>query len=207
MRLYPTIAVVVLLTIIVAGDSGLAQDVKVYLKDGQIIRERRTEPASDAMASQEGKGYHLKKWDIATEVDPVQEALKVYKKKGEPLYQKRVWIIDKGNGTKNLLVEYVSSSSDSQVVFSPEEDFMYFLRTDDTGQNLIYGLELNTRRQFHIGTGKNFNLLTCPNRMSYVILEQDEQGLKHFIYQLTGEQKRVLHGAMTQDEIKKQVCY
>lgn len=185
-----------------------AQTVKAYLKDGQIVTECGDDVQSVDLDRRDGRRrYSLNKWDVTEHADPVREALKVFKKKGAPAYKKKVWLIDKGDGTNTIVVEYVSNKTLDKLLFTPDEDFMYFIDFSRPGHSMIYGLNLRTKRQFAVTSASDFEIVTCDNRESYLLVAAGSPETRYYVFKTTGQKAMTLDGAMTLDEIKREVCY
>lgn len=150
--------------------------------------------------------YRLKDWIVEQEADPVRHALEVYKKKSEPRYMKRVWVTGKKDGKKRLIVEYLSGGTDDRMVFSTDEDFMYYLGIAPGGQNMVYGVSLSSGKKFSLGAAENFNMVHCPGNKDYVVVQQGRGLAVYTIYTVTGERMKTLTNIQDPVDIEKSLC-
>ena len=189
--------------------SGFAQESSVYLKDGNILIERGGETrALDYSKKQKYANYHLKKWNVKEELNPVQEALQVYSKKSTPVYDKKIWIVDKRDGTKGIYVEYKTNNERDRIVFSPSEDHVFYLGLSPLADtSVLYGRNLLTQERFSLNNTDDFDLLNCPNKKSYVVVIEDGKVKTYHIYSLGGEKVDTISGVPSQRDLERYVCY
>ena len=96
------------------GSFCFGEENAVYIKDGKIVIESERIVKSLDYSEEEEKysDYNLKKWNVKEKLDPVKEALKVFKGKSRPIYKKKIWIIDKSNGEERMIVEELLKASE-----------------------------------------------------------------------------------------------
>lgn len=150
--------------------------------------------------------YNLKQWIVEENTDPVKHALEVYKKKSEPLYTRRIWLTGKTDGKKHLIVEYAARGDDDKIIFSPNEDFMYYLGLAPSGQSIIYGVNLLSNEKFSLGAGEDFRMANCPDKNSYVIVRPGGQGAVYQVYTINGERMQTLTDLNNPLDIEKNLC-
>lgn len=150
--------------------------------------------------------YNLKKWTVEESADPVKRALNVYKKKSEPQYTRRIWITGKTDGKKRLIAEYTARSGNDKVIFSPDEDFMYYLGAAPGGGSIVYGINLLSNKKFSLGAGNNFQAVNCPDKTSYVVVRPDGQGEVYQVYTAAGKRMDTLTGLHSPVDIEKNLC-
>lgn len=150
--------------------------------------------------------YDLKKWIVEESSDPVKHALEVYKKKSEPQYTRRIWATGRADGKKRLLVEYISGTENDKVIFSPDEDFMYYLGLAPGGQNIVYGINLLSNKKFSLGAGNNFQSVNCPDKQSYIVVQSGGQGAIYQVYSVAGQRMKTLTNLQSPMDIEKELC-
>ena len=152
--------------------------------------------------------YDLKRWVVEEKADPVKHALEVYKKKSEPSYNHRIWLTSKADGKKHLVVEYASRGAGDKVLFSPNEDFMYYLGLTPAGGNIIYGVDLSSDQKFTLGAGEDFRTVNCPNKNNYVVVQQqDGQRTVYQVYSITGQRMKALTDIQSPVDLAKSLCH
>jgi hypothetical protein len=151
--------------------------------------------------------YNLKRWVVEENTDPVNRALEVYKKKSKPGYTRRIWLTGKADGKKRLIAEYVSLGGGDKVVFSPNEDFMYYLGLTPGGQSMVYGVNLLSNKKFSLGSGDGFQAVNCPDKTSYVVVQPDGQSTIYQVYTSAGEPLEALTDLESPLDIEKNLCH
>lgn len=146
----------------------------------------------------------LKKWEVRKEGDPVAAAIKTYKNKKHSANQQNVWIVDKSNPTRTILLEYGAGASD-KVLFTPAEDFAFYVGTVGTGTSAIFGLNLATKDQFKLGAGTDFFLQTCPDRQNYVVVQGTDNN--YTVYNSFGKKVKDLNEVANLNNLNQLVCY
>ena len=182
---------VLVLFILLAGTTCLAQQNKAYVKNGKIIVETPEGVKSIDYSQPSGQRYNqLQKWTVKEEINNVNGALSIFKKRSEPIYKKKVWIFDK-NGKQKILIEYTSDDGDGGVVFSPNEDFVFWVGRSWFGRPAVYGRNLSRRGNFTVANANNFNLVTCDNQQTYVMIKKEMKDLTYYyLYDLNGRGKK-----------------
>ena len=184
--------------ILFAGDELLPQNTALY---NRVVINVPVAGESDRPAV-----YNLKKWVVEENTDPVKHALEVYKKKSEPSYTRRIWLTGKLDGKKRLIVEYVPTGNNDKVIFSPNEDFMYYLGLTPGGQSTVYGINLLSNKKFSLGSGENFRTVNCPDKKSYVVVQPGGQGTIYQVYTIAGERMKTLTDLKNPLDIEKNLC-
>jgi len=179
---------------------------EIIAEDKEKQSEQLVTQALQTYEKKSPSRYALKKWHVKEEDSPIQKALNVYKKRDKPSYLKKLWVVDKNDGTNSFVLEYQYGGND-EIIFSPTEDFLYYIGLSAAGQDIIYGLNLSNRKQFVIQQGSDFDVISCANEEHYVVVHELGTNESHIIYQTDGKQVNSLNGAMNIDEIKKQVCF
>ncbi|MCR4336808.1 MAG: hypothetical protein NUV91_03280 [Candidatus Omnitrophica bacterium] len=150
--------------------------------------------------------YNLNHWTVEENVDPVEHALEVYKNKSRPSYRKHVWLTDKRNGTKHMIAEYSPHGTADKIIFSPDENFMYYLGVTPGGQNIIYGINLSSQEKFSLGAGEDFKMVNCPDKKSYIALQAGQERPVYNIYTVAGEKINILTDLSTPIDLEKALC-
>jgi len=154
--------------------------------------------------------YDLDKWDVKTESSSVEEALDVFRRKAEPRYKQKIWIVDKNNSEKTIFVEYTTNDEAQQgILFSSGEDFVFYTGLSPAGASVVYGMNLVSNEEFIVDSGVDFSVFTCPNNNSnYVIIQQDAQGkINYSVYNLNREKIDVLTEGVNLDNLAEHICY
>ena len=150
--------------------------------------------------------YNLKQWIVEEKADPVKHALEVYKKKSESRYTRRVWLTGKVDGKKHLVAEFASRGNDDKILFSPDENFMYYLGLTPSGENMVYGVNLSSNKKFSLGSGENFRTVNCPDKNSYIVVQSDGKSTVYQVYTTSGERKTILTDLKSPLDIEKKLC-
>ena len=137
-----------------------------------------------------GTGYgHLDNWTVKEETDKVRGALDIYREKSKPLYKKKVWIIDKRGTGKKFSLDYETPRD--KLIFTPTEDFVFWVGHSWMNKPVVYGRDLFSGRKFSVAQSDNFDLLTCRNKRTYVIIEGETAGADYYhVYDVTGRRKK-----------------
>ncbi|MFC1704615.1 hypothetical protein ACFL1E_07550 [Candidatus Omnitrophota bacterium] len=152
--------------------------------------------------------YNLEKWDVKTDSGSVEKALEVFKRKGQPRYSQKLWLVDKSDATKTIYVQYATGSAQGKVLFSPNEDFVFYSGLSPAGTSVVYGMNLITSDEFIVDSGVDFNMFTCPNtNTSYVIVEQNGAAeVSYQVYNLNREKVVVLTEGVNLDNLGQYIC-
>jgi hypothetical protein len=189
----------------------LAGQTTAYIKDEKIIIEdSKGRKKISAYSKDKNRSiYNLKRWCIQTEDSPLDEAIKVFKNKAQPKYKRTILLINKKDNTQSVLIEYIPNQREDKVVFSPDENFMYFLDASSPETNIIYGINLTTNERFVVSSGVDFDILTCPsNKNSYIVVKKDAANqMLYYVYNLDRQQEKILTGAVSLEDIAKYICY
>ena len=99
----------------------------------------------------------LKKWQVSTivsEQDKVNNALAIFKKKTQENSEK-AWIIARKDGSQQIIIEdfygdFNDNDSDDQIglLFSQDENFVFFKGLGDNGEGVVFCMDLNTQKKF-----------------------------------------------------------
>ena len=152
---------------------------------------------------------NLKKWRVSDKPDSVSEALSVFKKKGQALHTEKFWIINKKDGSQKIVVEYSTFDKQSPMIFSPDEDYVYYKTVSDFGETMIFGINLDTNNKFLVGDSNDFYITTCPDNESYISLLNDEIGQErsYVIYKLDGTWVNILNEDISFHNLEEYICY
>jgi len=143
---------------------------EVSLKDGQIqvILSDSSIKTLDYSKDNKYSDLNLKKWIVYEKADPVKEAIKVYKNKAETSRVREVWIVDRDGKIKSVVLEYEYNEGKDKLVFSSDEDFVYYFGLSDHGGNVIYGVNLLDGKEFLVASNAvefdvfSWNSVICP---------------------------------------------
>jgi len=177
------------------------------LSGGKIIIDRPDGPkVLDYSQKVKYSNYDLKKWDIEKETDVIEEALEVYKKKSEPLYSQKVWIINK-NGTEKILLEYKSADEEDSIIFTNDENYVFYLGVSDAGQSIVYGMNLAAGGTTTLNNATSFFIETCPDNDTYVITQDDDGDKEFYVYRVLSESIDEIDYNGSIDDLTQALCY
>ena len=159
----------------------------------------------DAGESSKTAVYNLKQWVVEENTDSVQHALEVYKKKSESEYNKSIWITNRNTGQKHLIAQYAALNAGNKIVFSGDEKFMYYLGLAPGGQSMIYGVDLMSDKRFSLDAGDNVSTVNCPNKKSYVVVQEGKDKSVYQVYTTSGKKAQTLTDVQPVD-IEKNLC-
>ena len=187
--------------------TSFAQENQVQLKDGKVmIKTSKEVKVLDYSAEEKYSTIKLKKWDIRKESDVVDEALKVYKKKQDPVYSQKIWISAKDDGTQKILVEYKSLQEDSRIIFSPDEDYMYYIGLSEADESVVYGMNLSSQESFVFNAADDFQLMECGGRGNYFVLLKDNEDARVIVYDSEGTQDNILNYTGDLLDLNELIC-
>ena len=186
--------------------------VEIRLNDGNIIVNKNDTPMKldyDDMENTYSPYSDLDKWYVSDNPDKVGQALKVFEDKGEPPYQERYWIINQDDQNQKIIIEYTSFDTQPNMIFSPDEDFVYYKNLTDLGETSIIGINLSTREEFMVGRSDEFDLVTCPDDDAAFIALMDQKKKKkiYTIYNLQGEQVNSINQNIRFHNLQDYICY
>ena len=191
-----------------AGAQSQDQVNKAVLRDGEIVVETPNGVnVIDYDAPVRYQPYKSKKWTIESETSPVREALTVYEGKSQPLYKTTVYISQKGRAEPSLLFTYQSRDRDSEIIFSPDENFIYYIDTTDEGDHIIHGFQLKTSEDFLVGPGMSLDILDCPRHDYFLVVEEDELDAHYVIYNMKGNRINTFNKRESIEDLIPFICY
>jgi len=164
---------------------GIAGENRVFLRDGSIVIDTEDgKKLLDYSRLNKYSDYGLNNWSVKEEADLVEEAIRVYKRKGRPRYRKKVSIINRLNGDENIIVKYTPRKRNDRVIFSPDENFMYYIALSNRGDDVVYGLNLLTKKKFVVDSADDFVIVNCDGECSYIVTNKNTD--MHYVYTLEG---------------------
>lgn len=150
--------------------------------------------------------YDLEQWTVREE-QVISEALDVFRKKAQPNKRKRIWIYEQ-SGDKSFFIEYYPNERNPKVIFSPDENFAFFIAPSDKATKMIYGIHLLTGNQYPIADARPFELMACPDhKESYIAVDQNGDRQVYLIYNLNGEPQQQISGILSPQDILQKICY
>ena len=197
------------MAILVFGSACYAGEGAAYGAAAKPLEQYQDGTTAQKPETESPATYDLNKWQVKTESGAVEDALAVFKRKGQPRYKQKVWIIDKNDNTKTYLVEYsTNDASQKKILFSPNEDFMFYLGLSPAGASVIYGMNLSTQEEFIVDSGVDFSIFSCPNNTtSYVVIEQNgAQQARYHIYNFNRQKIDVLQEGVSLDNMASYIC-
>ncbi len=151
----------------------------------------------------------IEKWKVYQEDVSVNKALHVFKSKSAGNYDKKVWIADNQDGSKRVLLKYATSDSGETVVFSPDDDFAFYVGSSGSGETEVFGVNLLSGSEFAVGSGDDFNIVACPAGETYVVIKGNSGKPGYSIYTIKDQEADAINTEYTGsiDDIKRYVCY
>jgi hypothetical protein len=165
-----------------------------------IVKEKNTD-VSDRPAV-----YDLKDLIVEEDADPVRKALDVFKKRSKPKYKKRIWVTDKRNGERRMIVEYSSENVKDKIIFSQDENVMYYFGLTPGGTNFVYGIDLLSGDKHSFGRGDDFMTVDCPDRTSYFVVQTGKARTVYHVYTSSGKKTRTFTDLKSPLDIEKNLC-
>jgi len=189
--------------------TALAMENRAYLKDNRIIVETpEGDKAVDFTMDRGHRVYRLKNYTVKEEVNVVDEALKVFERKSPPVYSKKVWIYDQVEDRSQAYVEFMTNEFNEDIVFSPGEEFVYYLEYTPEGEHRLYGIKIGTEEKFFINTAEDFFIETCEDKdTSYVIVAEDGQVDSYHVFDLEGSKVQFIEKLDNIEDLKNVICY
>ena len=186
----------------------VAAENKAYVKDGKIVVETPT-GVNELDYSPRGAttNRYTQKWSTREENNPAQDALKVFQDKSKPYYHKRVWFVDDGSGIDKFYVDVITDSQYVNPFFLPYDNYAYYLGYSPSGVKGVYGVNLSQSDTFFVDQASKFEMVTCPDNKSYVVVHQDGALQGVLIYDYLGKKiDTTFDAGSTLEEIQKALC-
>jgi len=191
-----------------------AQETRAFLKDGRVVIETpQGAKAVDFSLERGQRVYQLKNWKVKEEVNLAEEALKVYERKSGDvnLYNKEVWIYSSEDEANNVYVDFVTNKYNQDLIFSPDESYVYYMEYSPSGTQSVYGVNLSNEENFFVGVGNSFYTQTCGNddtSTNYVVITNNDQGQEQYsVYNLDGSQVPSIGTINSIDDLSEVICY
>lgn len=187
--------------------TSFAQQNQVKLQDGKIIVQTPEETKIlDYSAAEKYSVVELKRLNVRKESEVVEEALQVYKEKQAPVYSQKIWISQKDDGSQSILIEYKSLKEDSRVIFSPDEEFLYYIGLSALGENVVYGFNISAKEDLVFGAADDFQLKECPGSSDYFVLLKDNEDPRIIVYDAQGSKEDILYYTGDLTDINELIC-
>ncbi|MFA5261072.1 MAG: hypothetical protein WC450_07590 [Candidatus Omnitrophota bacterium] len=197
-----------IITFIFIPISGFAQQNTVILKDGQIIVDSSEGiKGLDYSASDRYSDITLKKWKIKSGAETVNEALKVFKKRSPAAVTRKIWLVDRKDDSRQILVKYTYGGGKDKVLFSGDENFLLFFDLTPNGASVITGMNLLSQERFVLGHGQDFNVFSCPDTRQYVVVQSSSGQKEYYVYDLLNMRPVPLDSHVSTEDLSKFVCY
>lgn len=175
-----------------------------------------TDNAQDAQARDTGehagkKEYRSKYHTVKEETDTVKRALDVFKKKGKrsSLYKKRVWIHDTLQEDNASFLSFMTNDQNEGIVFSPDEDFVYYIEVTPGGRRSLKGLKIGSKEDFFVdeAVGRYF-IETCEaSKVSYLVVLDGKEVEGYHVYDLEGRPLVLPDMPADVNDLKNMICY
>jgi len=108
----------------------------------------------------------------------------------------------------DVYVDFISNDFNKDIVFSPNEDFVYYLEYSSDGEHKVYGVKIGTEETFFINTAEDFFIKTCEqNNTSYVITTKDGEIDSYHVFDLDGNKVQFIEKLEDIDDLKNVICY
>lgn len=151
----------------------------------------------------------LRSWDIKEEYKKIDRNKKFSKRSSEGLYNKKIKIFDKGTNVEKLTLEYIADKSNDEIIFSPNEDVMFYIGFDEKGESSIYGVNLYSKQKFKVDSGNNMDIANCWNNKTYLIIKDNtnRKDIIYYFYDIKGKRTAVISKSMIVGDVDDYVCY
>ena len=84
---------------------------------------------------------------------------------------------------------------------------MYYVGLTPGGQSIIYGVDLSSDKKFSLATGADFRTVNCPDKKSYVVVEQQAgQKTVYQVYSTNGQRMNTFNDIQSPVDIEKSLC-
>ena len=93
------------------------------------------------------------------------------------------------------------------VIFSPNEDFVYYRALTESGDTLIYGVNLHTEKTFLVEKGEEFTVINCNDNQSYIVVRHPGRRNYFTIHSLDGNKIKRIRYSGSIDDIGYSFCY
>lgn len=201
--------ILVLVNLIIWALPATAGENKAYVKDGAIVIETKDGTRTVDYSGRDGtsrRGASL--WHMREEISPVDKALNVFKDKSKTYYNKRVWFIDEGNGIEQFYVDFTTDDPHSSPYLLPYANFAYYTGYSLDGILGVYGINLaDPEDLFFVDHSSHFNLVSCGQKESYLVVQQDGALKQLVVYEPTGNKTATTFPfGSTIDEIQQSLC-
>lgn len=175
------------------------------------IPETQDTSISQEEIQKEKKEYKTKNYTIKEETDVVEQALQVFKKKSKPssIYRKKVWIYDTLGEDNASFLSFTTNDQNSDIVFSPDEDFVYYVELSPNGRRRIAGVKVGSDKKFYVGASiGSFYIETCEEKETdYLVVLDDAEDGGYRVYDLEGQSVLLPDMPASVDDFKRAICY
>ena len=180
--------------------------------DGSVIADIAGDDQAKEEAQDTSKNeYKSKYYMVKEETDIVEKALNVFKKKGKPssLYRKKVWIYDALEEDNASFLSFTTNDQNADIVFSPGEDFAYYLEISSDGTRRLKGVKVGSQAEFLVdATVERFYIETCEDQTtSYLVVLDGEEAGGYYIYDLEGQSITLPDMPADVNDFKEVICY
>lgn len=203
---------IIFIAMIFASSISLAAENKVYPKNKGIYAG--IQGRANAIDRLRPRVYQIKNWIVREEIDMldeasmVKQALSVYQNRNNPIYRHKVWIYDKIIDQNDVYVDFITNDFNKDIIFSPDEDFVYYLEYTPGGEHKLYGVRIGTEETFFINTAEDFFIKTCEQAdTSYVVLSKEGEIDSYHIFNLDGNKVQFIEKLENIDDLKSVICY
>ena len=86
---------------------------------------------------------------------------------------------------------------------------MFYIGLSDTGESIVYGINLFSEQKFKVDSGNNLAIANCWSNKSYIIIKDNvsEDDIIYYIYNLKGKRLGVLSKSMIVGDLDDYICY
>lgn len=158
--------------------------------------------------SGEPNTYQTNRYTVKEKTEMVKRALKVFRDRAEtsPYYHKRYWLYDTLHEDNTSYLSFTTNDQNADLVFSPDEQFAYYLEVTPGGQSRLTGIKIDTKSKFFIQPAGDFYIETCDeSQKSYVIVTEDA-GTYH-VFDLNGKEVTIPDMPADINDLKNVICY
>ena len=153
-----------------------------------IIAETEEKDQARDAAQASKKEYRSKNYKVKEETDTVEAALNVFKNKGKSssLYTKKVWLYNTLQDDNASYLSFMTNDQNASIVFSPDEEFVYYIEMTPDGQRRLNGVRISTQEQFFINPASSFFIETCEGEQNSYVIVTDDTASAYHVFDLNG---------------------
>ncbi len=158
---------------------------------------------------EQNKEYKSKRYTVKEETDVVEKALNVFKNKGKSssLYRKNIWLYSTLEDDSASYISFTTNDQNTGIVFSPDEEFVYYIETTPDGERRLNGIRISTQEPFFNTTASGFFIETCEGGQNSYVIVTDDDPAAYRVFSLEGESIVLPDAPADIDDLKNIICH